>query len=64
MGQFMDPKETAAVERKVQPAFKNYNKRVDIISGQINDPNVKMSGYEAFTEGAQSRTSGDISYMP
>ena len=30
----------------------------------MKDPNVKMSGYETFTETVQHRTSGDVSYLP
>ena len=43
--------------------FKNYNKRLDIITGQILDNNYKSSGYECFTENSQARISGDQAYM-
>ena len=64
MQQFNDPIQTAAAVKKAQPIFKNYNKRIDIITGQILNNNYKSSGYEAFTENKQSRTSGDRCYMP
>jgi hypothetical protein len=35
---------------KVAPVYKNYNQRVDIITGQIKDINQKNYGFERFTE--------------
>jgi hypothetical protein len=42
--------------------FKNYNRRIDIITGQILNNNYKSSGYECFTENSQSRYSGNQTY--
>ena len=50
MDQFSDPVERQRADKRSQPAFKNYNKRIDIITGQILNNNYKSSGYEAFTE--------------
>jgi len=36
--------------KKISPIYKNYNERVDIITGQIKDINQKTFGYERFTE--------------
>jgi len=33
-----------------QPVYKNYNSKVDIITGEILDTNSKNAGYERFTE--------------
>ena len=49
---------------QVQPRFKNYNKRIDIITGEILNNNYKKSGYEAYTESNQHRISGNQSYLP
>merc|ERR1711861_31244 len=35
-----------------QPVYKNYNERVDVITGDIMDKNQKNAGYERFTEGS------------
>ena len=48
MRQFRDPKDQNGSAR--QAPFKNYNKRIDIITGQILNKNYKASGYECFTE--------------
>ena len=48
MRQFRDPKDQNGSAR--QAPFKNYNKRIDIITGQILNNNYKASGYECFTE--------------
>ena len=48
MMQFKDPKDQDGSTR--QAPFKNYNKRIDIITGQILNKNYKASGYECFTE--------------
>jgi hypothetical protein len=62
MFQFKDPKDQLGAIR--QAKFKNYNKRIDIITGQILNNNYKASGYECFTENRQSRTSGDKPVWP
>ena len=36
--------------QKVSPVYKNYNQKVDIITGQVKDINQKTFGYERFTE--------------
>ena len=61
MGHFAGPGDTWT---KPQPKFKNYNRRVHIITGEILSNNFKNSGYEAFTEKSQSRISGDRSVFP
>lgn len=48
MKQFKNPREQGTLNR--QANFKNYNKRIDIITGQILNNNYKSSGYECFTE--------------
>ena len=43
----------AAAERRevpAQPIYKNYNERVDIITGAVLDKNQKNCGYERYTE--------------
>ena len=47
-----------------QPIYKNYNQRVDVITGQLLDKNDRNSGYERFTENTQSRTSANQSVLP
>jgi hypothetical protein len=48
-----------AREQKVLPTYKNYNQRVDIITGEIKDINQKNCGYERFTTGKQHMKSSD-----
>ena len=48
MRQYRNPKDQNGSAR--QAPFKNYNKRIDIITGQILNNNYKASGYECFTE--------------
>ena len=47
-----------------QPVYKNYNQRVDVITGQICDKNQKNAGYERFTEGSQAQNSSNINALP
>ena len=61
MDQFRSPNDP--ILNKHQPIFKNYNKRIDIITGQILNNNYKASGYECFTESRQNRFSGDQGFM-
>ena len=47
-----------------QPVYKNYNERVDIITGELLDKNTKNAGYERFTEASQSMASSNKNQMP
>jgi len=38
-----------AREKKVLPTYKDYNQRVDVITGEIKDINQKNYGFERFT---------------
>jgi hypothetical protein len=49
---------------KACPEYKNYNQKVDIITGQIRDTNQKNSGYERFTAANQHLQSGDRTVYP
>ena len=51
-------------QSKPCPDYKNYNQKVDIISGEVRDTNSKNSGYERFTAGQQHLRSGDQSVYP
>ena len=62
MNLFQHPKEVQ--NQKQQPNFQNRNKRIDIITGQILNNNHKSSGYEAYTENKQHRTSGNTTQLP
>jgi hypothetical protein len=46
------------------PEYKNYNQKVDIITGQIRDTNQKNSGYERYTAANQHLQSGDRTVFP
>jgi hypothetical protein len=48
-----------AREQKKLPTYKNYNQRVDVITGEIKDINQKNCGYERFTTGKQHMKSND-----
>jgi hypothetical protein len=53
--QFAHPK---SVESKYgQQRFKNYNQRVDVISGKVYDQNHRTAPFEAFTEANQHKVS-------
>ena len=47
-----------------QPVYKNYNERVDIITGEVLDKNDKNAGYERFTEKPQAMASSNKSQLP
>ena len=51
-------------EVQAQPVYKNYNSKVDIITGEIMDTNSKNAGYERFTENAQNFKSSNQSQLP
>ena len=57
----------AAAERRevpAQPIYKNYNERVDIITGAVLDKNQKNCGYERFTENSQMARSANTTVLP
>lgn len=39
---------------KVAPVYKNYNQKVDIISGRVLDHNTKSFGFERYTDTSQA----------
>ena len=47
-----------------QPVYKNYNEKVDIITGAVLDKNSKNCGYERFTEGSQMSRSANNTVLP
>lgn len=50
--------------QKAEPAYKNYNQTVDIITGQIKDKNLKQFGFEKFTENTQRLQSSNKTVFP
>ena len=46
-------------ESPSQPVYKNYNEKVDIITGAVLDKNSKNAGYERFTENSQTFVSSN-----
>ena len=64
MGQFGVPTETAKRLNQQHIGFINGNKKIDVITGQVQNKNFKSSGYEGYTENSQARVSGNKSYMP
>lgn len=46
------------------PTYKNYNEKVDLISGRILDKNQKSCGYERYTEAYQGTKTGNQTYYP
>ena len=50
--------------KQEQPVYKNYNQKVNVITGQIEDRNSKPCGYERFTEKDQHMTSKNKSALP
>jgi hypothetical protein len=61
MGEFAKPTSKPAVQ---QPVYKNYNEKVDLISGATLDKNQKTFGFERFTEKNHHLKSGNQSYFP
>ena len=47
-----------------QPVYKNYNQKVDLISGAVLDKNEKSYGFERYTEKNHHMCSGNKSYYP
>ena len=47
-----------------QPAYKNYNQRVHVITGEVLDKNSKSAGYECFTESNQAVNSANKTVLP
>jgi hypothetical protein len=61
MGEFAKPAGKPPVQ---QPVYKNYNEKIDLISGAIQDKNQKTFGFERFTEKNHHLKSGNQSYFP
>ena len=59
MNQFNSQKQTTS-----QPSYKNYNEKVNVITGQVEDRNFKQCGYERFTEKEQHLSSKNKSVLP
>ena len=51
-------------QKNEQPVYKNYNQKVNVITGQIEDINFKQCGYERFTEKEQHMSSKNKSVLP
>lgn len=47
-----------------QPVYKNYNERVDIITGQVYDKNKRSYGFEGFSEDPQHKKSQNQTILP
>lgn len=52
--QFMRPSQQ---QQPAQPVYKNYNQRVDIITGQVYDQNHRSAPFEAYTRDPQHKKS-------
>mmetsp|Transcript_31087 Transcript_31087/g.30543 ORF Transcript_31087/g.30543 Transcript_31087/m.30543 type:complete len:81 (+) Transcript_31087:381-623(+) len=49
---------------QAQPKYKNYNQRVDIITGQLYDQNKRSYPFEGFNEESQKKQSKNVTTLP
>lgn len=61
MTQFADPKKQ---QSKDMPTYKNYNQRVDIITGQVYDKNKRSYPFEGYSEDPQHKVSQNKTNLP
>ena len=54
----------AGSQEATQPKYKNYNQKINVITGEIEDINKKNVGYERFTESNQHLKSHNKSSLP
>eukprot|EP00347_Sterkiella_histriomuscorum_P003755 403363074 len=61
MSQFQHPQKQLMKE---QPTYKNYNQRVDIITGQVYDQNKRSYTFEGYSDEPQHKRSQNQTILP